>query len=548
MLKLVPCLRPVVACLMAAGLLALAAGWPGDGAWDGVPGILHQGLSQWAWLLQGLGLALFAWALTGDSQSPPPSLRRAAGLGAVFGLSWQLATVWWIYIGLHTYAELPAWLAALTVLLLCIYLAAYTAAASALYVWCVRAGGLPAGRPVRGALAFAAAWMLAELGRGVVFTGFGWAAAGYAHAHGPLRTWLPWVGVYGVGAAAAFLAALAVGVCRQPSVGVWRRASRLTGLAGALALVSWGAERDFTRSQGEMEVLLLQGNFDQRSKFDAPRVSEAVNWYLAGLKSSFADLALGPETAIPVLEEDIPESFWAYVRGGGLKHAGALLIGMPQGRPGEPRHNALFGLGHPDSLPSDAAQGVYRYEKQHLVPFGEFTPTGFAWFTAQLRMPLKSFVSGRRDPAPLVIRTRSGPVQRVAPLICFEDLFGEELATRFRDPGQAPTVLANASNLAWFDDSPAMAQHLRIAQIRSLELQRPTVRATNTGATVIIDHHGDITRALAPRTQAVLSGLVEGRAGLTPYAWWVSRTGLWPWLVLAVAGLSLARARGRRAQ
>lgn len=80
--------------------------------------------------------------------------------------------------------------------------------------------------------------------------------------------------------------------------------------------------------------------------------------------------------------------------------------------------------------------------------------------------------------------------------------------------------------------------------MRTLEFARPFVRATNTGATAIIDHQGRVTAALPRHTRGVLSGEVEGRQGLTPYAWWVSRFGLWPlWgVVLLVLGLGMRRA------
>jgi apolipoprotein N-acyltransferase len=153
-----------------------------------------------------------------------------------------------------------------------------------------------------------------------------------------------------------------------------------------------------------------------------------------------------------------------------------------------------------------------------------------------LDLPLPSFEAAAGPSQPLRIRTRSEPIQVIAPLICFEDLFGEDFAPLFRDPSAAPTALANASNLAWFDDSPAMAQHLRIARARSLEFQRPTFRATNTGPTVVISHLGEVTRALAPLTQGVLNAVVDGRKGITPYAYWLARWGLWP---LVVVGLVL---------
>ena len=131
--------------------------------------------------------------------------------------------------------------------------------------------------------------------------------------------------------------------------------------------------------------------------------------------------------------------------------------------------------------------------------------------------------------------------QRVAPNICYEDLFGAELARRFIDPARAPTIFANLSNIGWFGDTIAVPQHLNISRMRTLEFQRPMLRATNTGATAIVDHRARVTASLAPFTQGVLEGRVQGREGLTPFAWWSARFGLWPWLVLAAAVIGLSR-------
>ena len=559
--KFLPSPRHSIACLGAGLLHALAAGWPSDGSIGTEPSLMHEGLARASWVLQMISLALWVWALQPRNGSRLRArteagegrahIAQAAVLGLIFGLSWQLATFWWIYIGLHFYGDLSVGLAAVAVGLLGLYLGLYAAVVGALYAARLgrRHAAVERARVTVwvDAAVFGALCLLADLARGVLFTGFNWAAAGHAHVHGPLRAWLPWVGVYGVGALSAFLAALAVGLLKDAPRSWRARGLSLMVLAASVGGTALVADRDFTVSAGEMDVVLLQGNVEQGEKFRKQGVDEAVNWYFQALKSSFADLAIAPETAIPVLEEEIPAAFWDYVRSGGVGHAGALLIGMPQGKRGEVHHNALLGIGHPGTVVTDTRAGSpYRYDKSHLVPFGEFTPTGFAWFTALLDIPLKDFDASTDPPQPLTIRTRSGPIQRVAPVICFEDLYGEELAQRFRDPAQAPTVLANASNMAWFGDSPAIAQHLRIAQIRSLEFQRPTLRATNTGATVVIDHQGRVTRALAPRTRAVLSGWVEGRAGLTPYARWVSRTGLWPCAAAALAVLLCAFRPGRQ--
>ena len=187
-----------------------------------------------------------------------------------------------------------------------------------------------------------------------------------------------------------------------------------------------------------------------------------------------------------------------------------------------------------------SAAPPYRYDKLHLVPFGEFIPAGFRWFTEAMHIPLGDFQRGVRNPPSFAVRG-----ERVAPNICYEDLFGEELAARFVDPAQAPTLFANLSNLGWFDDSVALPQHLHISRLRTLEFQRGIVRATNTGATAIVDHRGRVTAQLPALQRGVLTGTVQGRSGTTPYAWWAGRFGLWP-LALLAAGVVLAAVFRRR--
>ena len=110
----------------------------------------------------------------------------------------------------------------------------------------------------------------------------------------------------------------------------------------------------------------------------------------------------------------------------------------------------------------------------------------------------------------------------------------------------------NLSNIGWFGKSVAIDQHLNISRMRALEFERPFIRATNTGDTVIIDHTGRVTHALPRHARGVLLGAVQGRTGaqasgggtgITPFAWWASRYGLWPLWILATGVVLLAALR-----
>jgi apolipoprotein N-acyltransferase len=112
----------------------------------------------------------------------------------------------------------------------------------------------------------------------------------------------------------------------------------------------------------------------------------------------------------------------------------------------------------------------------------------------------------------------------------------------------APTLMANLSNIAWFGPTIAVDQHLHISRLRTLEFQVPMVRATNTGATAAITHEALVAAMVVPYTRGTLLAKVQGREGVTPYAWWAGRYGLAP-LALAAAAVCatfMLRARRRR--
>src|SRR5471030_2988207 len=132
-----------------------------------------------------------------------------------------------------------------------------------------------------------------------------------------------------------------------------------------------------------------------------------------------------------------------------------------------------------------------------------------------MSIPLGDITSGANIQPSFAVKD-----QRVLPNICYEDLFGEEIAAELKAPaaGQKPaTLLLNTSNLAWFGDTIAIPQHLQISQMRTLETGRPMLRATNTGATAVIDSHGVVVQHLAANTRGTLAAIAL--AG----AWWWGR-------------------------
>ncbi len=501
-----------------------------------LPGFALAGLAQAAsiaapwnghalWWLQWLSLAALVWQL--DRLREAGIGWRGASLhGWVFATAWLCGSFWWLFVSMHTYGGLAAPLAALAVFALAAALALYYALACGWFV--AFAPASPAG----GALCFVTFWTLAELLRGSWFTGFPWGAGGYAHLDGPLAGYAPWIGVYGIGAAAAGIAACAA---RAITSAGWHRAPAVV-LAGALLLLPFALPPPASSSAGRLQVALLQGNIPQDEKFiPGSGVATALRWYGEQLQDASASLVITPETALPLLPAQLPPGYLDAIARRYARGTQAAIVGLPFGDAGRGYSNTVLGLRPGEAQP-------YRYDKHHLVPFGEFIPMGFRWFIDLMNIPLGDFGRGGLPQPPFVWQG-----QRIAPNICYEDLFGDEIGANFRDEASAPTILLNVSNIAWFGDTVAIAQHLAISRMRALEFARPMLRATNTGATVVIDHQGRVTHALPRLTRGVLEAEVEGRNGLTPYARWVARFGLWPlWSAALVAAIGLGALRRLR--
>ena len=474
-----------------------------------------------AWPLQIVGLLLLALAL--DGASP----RRAAQLGWLFAFCWLGSGFWWLYISIHHYGGVAAPLAAIAVALLAAALALYYALAAAAWA------RLRSANAALDAALFAACWLLAELARGVLFTGFPWIAGGYAHTQGPLAAWAPWIGVYGIGALAVWLAAalIAAWLRRQQA---WRA---LAVALPPLAVIAVGQAlpSEFTRSTGTLSITLLQSNMPQELKFEALEIERTLHWHREALAAARGSLVLTPESSIPMPLALLDNATLAAMRAPFAQGDRAALVGIFTGSDSAGYTNSVIGL----SARSDPARGdFYRYGKRHLLPFGEFIPPGFGWFVRAMNIPIGDQERGQSI-EPLVVAG-----QRVRPLICYEDLFAEDIAASVVGEGAA-TVLANVTNLAWFGAVMVQDQHLQFSRMRALELQRPIVRATNTGATAVVDHRGRITARLPPLVEGALEASVEGRIGATPYARWLAAWGLWPAALLALATVC-ASGRWRR--
>ncbi|MGI9045959.1 MAG: apolipoprotein N-acyltransferase [Burkholderiales bacterium] len=462
-----------------------------------------------------LALLLGLWR---NAESP----RSAAALGFAFGLGFFGTGVSWIYISLHDFGGMPAAIAGIGTALLCAYMSLFPAATGFLQA------KLASSNVVRFVLVTPALWAGADWLRSYLFTGFPWLTLGYSQVPAsPLAGFAPVFGVYGLSMLTAMSAGLLAWLYAEfisPRAGaptLLRRARGGPGICAFFIVALWPIgyalkQIDWTQPIGEpLAVSLLQGNIAQELKWREDQIDNTLRTYLDLVLASRARLIILPEAALPLLRDRVPEQYLARFAQHADQLGGDILIGLPE----------LEGIDYYNSVFSFGAAPTQVYRKSHLVPFGEFIPSGFDWVLRWLQIPMSNFSRGAEYQKPLAVAG-----QKVAVDICYEDVFGEEIVR----PLPEATLLVNVSNDAWFGDSLALMQHLQIAQTRAIETGRVMLRATNTGATAAIAPDGQLI-ALAPLSKkTALHVEVRGYAGATPYVRWGNS------LVLAMVVILLA--------
>jgi apolipoprotein N-acyltransferase len=443
-------------------------------------------------------------ALTAEA----PSVRGAAWRGWVAGTAGSLPLYYWIAYTVAVKGKQGWPLGCLAAFLVSAYLGAYfSVAGAAARRLVVQYGG-------KGLWAFPLAWVGLELARSYLFSGFPWMLLGYTLAGSPLlRQAAELAGVSGL----SFLLALS-GVSvylSSTTLGgrAWRRGGLLAMPAVAAAAFLWAygaaspAAREPASTAGPPIMAgIAQGGIDQSAKWDPGNQERTLDVYeelTIRARDSGAQVVVWPETAAPF--------FYGWEAGltrrldGIAARVGVpLLFGAPWYDPAEGGkvYNSVF---HIDG------RGVVvgRYDKRHLVPFGEYVPLPrILFFMKKLTVGEKDFSTGTGPALFLVAGSRVGAS------VCYEAIFPPVL----RDAVAAGAgFLVNVTNDAWFGDTVAPWQHLAMARMRCVEFRRPMVRAANSGVSAVIDSRGEVVASLGLFRRGVVTAEVRPGSDRTPY-------------------------------
>lgn len=453
------------------------------------------------WPIQMVTLAFFFWLVLRET-----SVKRSALIGWAYGFGWSVCGVYWLFISMHRYGGMPSVLAATAVCLMGLVLGVFAALAVSAAMWLRQRWAVSA--TVMLLLIFPATWTLAEWVRDWIFTGLPWTSSGYALSISPLAGFAPIIGVFGL----TLLSAVIAGSLVLLPTKKWTFAIIVILLAAGFSLkkINW------TAPQGQpISVRLLQGNVSLDTKFEPEHISASLQQYYEMIRAKPADLIATPETALPILSQQLPSDYLPSLHEFASQTHSHLLIGIPLSSNPMQYANSVIGIA-PQPIKAEGTPYQYRYDKHHLVPFGEFIPFGFRWFVDLMHIPLGDFTRGPTVQAPFAVKG-----QWVLPNICYEDLFGEEIAAQLAAAHAAnqpmATILLNVSNIAWFGDTTALPQHLQISQMRAMETGRPMLRSTNTGTTAVIDPKGRVLEQLPHYQIGTLEAVVQGYRGMTPY-------------------------------
>ena len=469
----------------------------------------------------GLGQAPLGWwpvaliALAGLLHMMAASLRpgQVAWLGFAAGFGYALSTLYWIVEPFFVEPEIYGWMAPFALVLMAAGMGAF---------WALGAGiGALAGQG-RAARGLGAALGLAGMDalRSYVFTGFPWALLGHVWIDTPVAQAAGWIGPLGLGALTVLLAGGPIAVSTRGA----RLGAGAAGVAVLAGLWMWGAERLSEPMPERFDapvIRIVQPNAEQHLKWLPEHRLEYFYRHLDLTAAPPAegeprpDLIVWPETAVPFLLDRAGE---------GLEMIAEAANGRPvalgiQRSEGARYYNSLAVI-----APDATVAGLY--DKAHLVPFGEYIPFG----DVMARFGIAAFAAQQGNgysAGPGARLLDLGALGKVAPLICYEAIFPQDL----RGVGARPDWLLQVTNDAWFGNTSGPWQHLAQARFRAIEQGLPMVRAANTGISALIDARGQVVKMLGLGEIGTIDARLPPGLDQPPYARW----GDWPALGFIVA-------------
>ena len=434
--------------------------------------------------------------------------RRAAWLGWWFGMGFFGVGVSWVFVAIYVFGLSSIAVSVLLTFVSINVLAAFTALQGYLSVSFVKKINL-VNRNVIVIFVFPLFWVLQEWFRGWFLTGFPWLSIGYSQTDSFLSGYAAVLGVFGVSLIVTLISSLLlILILQYQKVSNKKQIKVLLSVIGIWIGGALLSQVNWTDKSGKaLKVSLVQGNVEQMNKWDPDHFEKRKQRYLSLTQKNWdSDLVLWPENSLTIFYHQLKNGFIKRLSDEARENNTDIILGLPVlERKRDEYFSSLLAINNDNEHQF--------YHKNHLVPFGEYLP-----FASLLRgviaffdLPMSGFTPGQYNQALL---TAAG--QKIAPTICYEDAFGEDLI-RFLPEA---TLILNASNNAWYGDSFAPHQHLQISQMRALETGRDVMRVTTNGISALIDHKGKITARSVQFEPYVVTGISQPRTGSTPYVIW----------------------------